>query len=299
MMLSPLTVLAALALLPAAASAQETYRIVLKQPARDEPALYRRVERVRVDVVFHEDDKPQHRDERRLDLSYREQILQPPAGPGDRGKLHRRYTRAERIQNGKEEGTTLPYARKTLLIERKDGRYTFRTTEGEYYSGREELDDEFNGRMPQLPSLGMEWLLPRQAVRVGESWKIEPAPFLKVLAKLRELAIHADRATGTGKLVKAYRKDGRRYGVLDLRIEVIPKSITGDNGNATVKLKAGKWTFRLLADGCIDGSSMAYRLKAGMEATLEGTLVMGGRMEAVSLRLQSDVFESRQEAGKE
>jgi hypothetical protein len=294
------TALAALALLPASAPAQETYRIVLKQPGKDEHALYRRVERVRIEVEAGDgkDKDKQHREEKGLDLAFREQVLQPPSGPGDKGNLRRHYSRAQRIQNGQQR--TLRYEGRTLLIEPKGkgGRYTFRTwVDGADMNGSEELDEEFNGKMPQLPSLGNAWLLPREAVRVGESWKIDPAPFLKILAKPSELTIHADRATGVGKLVRAYRKDGRQYGVLDLRIEVSPKSISADK--VTVKLKSGKWTFRLLLDGCIDGSSTAYRLKGGMEATLKGTLAEEGMREEVRLRLRSDVFESRQEAGKE
>jgi hypothetical protein len=295
----PFTALVVLALLPTASPAQEAYRIVLKQPGKDEHALYRRVERVRVETTFREGkgQPEQHGDEKGLDVAFREQVLQQPAGPGDKGKLRRLYTRAQRIQNGQQ--STLHYEGRTLLIEPKGkgGRYTFRTRDGGDMNGSEELDEEFNGKMPRLPSLGMAWLLPRGAVRVGESWKIDPAPFLKILATPSELTIHADRATASGKLVKAYRKDGRQYAVLDLRIEVSPKSISADK--ATVKLKAGKWTFRLVADGCIDGSSVAYRLKGEMEASLEGTLDEGGMRGDVRLRLQADVFESRQEVGKE
>ncbi len=297
MMLSPLTLLAAVALLTDAAPGQQTYRIVLKQPAKDEPALYRRVQRVKVDATFRmgQDRSQQHREEKGLDLAFREQVLQADAGAGDKRKLRRRYSRAERTHNGKEQ--VLPYAGKTVLIEPKGDRYTFRWLDGAELSGQEELEEEFNGKVPPLPGLGGVWLLPRGPVRVGESWKVDPAPFLKILATAKEMRFDTSRATARGKLLRAYRKDGRQYGVLDVRFDVTPRSIGADG--VTLKLKASQWTFRLLLDGCIDGSSIAYRLKGQIEGTLEGTLDGKGMMADVQMRLQSDVFESRQAAGKE
>src|SRR5262245_43094387 len=111
---------AAVLLLPAAAPAQETYRVVLKQPGKGEPALYRRLMRFRVEATIFDKEKTSqegHKQEKARDLTFRQQVLQPPTGAGEKGKLRRHYTRAERVENGEKKA--LPYAGKTVLIEKK------------------------------------------------------------------------------------------------------------------------------------------------------------------------------------
>jgi hypothetical protein len=296
---------AVLPLLPATGSAQQTYRITLKEPARDELALYRKTARFRIEARMEapkgEGKAPEgltQTDMKTHTLVYLEKVLEKPAGASKATKLRRRYRQAERTANGKSQ--PLAYMQNTVLIERQDGSYKFRIVDGAELSGdlAKELDEEFNKKMPQLPPLASAWLLPKAAVKMGESWTVDPAPFVGDLGDFEGAKLKTGKASARAKLLRTHRREGQQFGVLELYIEVPILSFAGPRGEQ-MKLKKSTLVFRIVADACIDGSSFAYRLKGTMEFDLEGTLEGGGMSINLRARLQGDYFESRQEAAKE
>jgi hypothetical protein len=290
----------ALLALPTATSAQQTYRITLKEPNKGDKLLYRKIARLRMEAGFAADkDKeiPTKNDEKTHDFEFLQEVVDRPADASKGVKLQREYRRAERTADGAKR--TLVYAGKKVLIEKRDGLYRFRTHDGTALAGDEakELDEEFNKKAPQLPSLSAAWLVPKAAVKVGECWTIDPKPFIEHLRALDGAQLETGPGTASGKLVRVYRKDGRQYGVLDLRVEIPVPSFGPDK--VRIKLKNSKLTLRMLADGCIDGSSFAYRVKGVLEWSLNGTAEEGGMQLHIRARIQGDYFESRQEPGKE
>jgi hypothetical protein len=293
----------ALLLLPRAASAQQTYRITLKQPAKDETALYRKLARFRVALTITDSNNKTPGtlgDERSQDLVYLEEVLAKPAGAGKGPKVRRRYRRAEQLSD--REKQIMPHLGKPILIEEVGGSYQFHLEDGKKVPGVAEdvnaamLDWEFNRELPPLPRLGAPWLLPQTTVKVGESWRLDPTPFVEDLRKLA-MKLEPGRATGTGKLLRTYRSGGRQQGVLDLRIEVPIKSF--DLMGATVRPKDSKAIFHMVVDACIDGSSYTYRLKGSMVWEIDATLGERDSQGRILGRAQTDFFESRQEPARE
>jgi hypothetical protein len=291
-----------LLLLPGAASAQQAYRLTLREPDKGDLAEYRKVVRFRAETQMQfPPEKGEtkaavtHALEEAHTLAFVQKVLQRPGDGGNGLTLRRRYRQAERTVEGKPQ--PLPYAGKAVLIEQQEGRYKFRIVGGEELNAAEarELHEEFNNERPQLPRVAASWLLPKAPVRPGESWAVDPTLFLQDLSKPDNVKLQTGKVTATGKLLRAYRKEGRQHGVIEVRIDV-PITSFVSAGAEKVKVKASKLTVRMVADACIDGSSFAYRLKGTMEHDFEGTLVLSGTK--LRSRFQRDFFESRQEAGK-
>jgi hypothetical protein len=237
---------------------------------------------------------PEQKQEITMAFTHRQTVLEHPAGARRGTKIRRHYSRAERIRDGKTE--SLPYAGQIVLIEKKGDKYTFRIEGGAALTGTEtqELEQEFNKGSPFF--LGSDGLLPKTAVRVGQSWTADPAPFAKELQRSGDVKVDGARAKASGKLLRAYKKDGRQYGLLELRVSVPVLSL--GPGGTDLKAKDSKLTVRLLLDGCIDGSSVAYRLKGVVEMTIDAAMAQGG-LEGLRLSVQADLLDMRQEAGKE
>ncbi len=106
--------------------------------------------------------------------------------------------------------------------------------------------------------------LPKSAVKVGESWTVDPAG-VKALGAI-PLPIDLARSKITGKLTRAYTKDGKPWGAVSLDCDLAVGSGAGAPGmggaTGTIKMTGG-------FDAVIDGSSR------------EGTMTMSTKMDAV------------------
>jgi hypothetical protein len=292
---------AALLLLPAATVAQQTYRITLKEPDKGEPALCRRIARFRTQATINQSKSKETllSEEKSHDLTFRQEVLEKPDGSSKARKLRRHYLRAEQTRNGMTK--TLAYAGKVISIEERDGRYRFRNDKGENVTTAHDLESECNltNPLPALPPFGPDWLPRTRAVKVGESWKIEPASFARPLDTLTPLRIAPGKITATGKLLRVYRKGARQYGVLELRIEIPVVKALPFATEEKLDLKASKFLIRIVADACIDGSGFDYHLKGTLEGTIEAVMEDGGQQARVGWRFLGDLFESREVAVKE
>jgi hypothetical protein len=304
-----LAIAGALLVLPAAASAQPSYRITLKEPDNGTAALYRKLMRFRMAVTVARDRTGARflSDEQALDIVYLETLLEKPTGANPPKKLQRRYLRGERTTKGGPQPLSL--VGQTLLIDKPDGYYRFRTADGKTLdrpsantlaeaASANALYEEFHGELPRLPRLGAAWLLPKIAVKVGESWSIDPGDFVGSLFGTKMMKLEPGQASGKGRLLRAYQTDGRQHGVLEFRIEVPIKSF--DLVPLRDAPKANKLVFRMVVDACIDGSRHAYRLKGSLECEFLGDIEAdSGIIGSIRGRVQGDYFESRQEADKE
>ncbi|HYV39839.1 MAG TPA: hypothetical protein VE988_29385, partial [Gemmataceae bacterium] len=166
--------------------------------------------------------------------------------------LKRTYSKATVVVD--KENVVLPYQGKTIVIERKkDGKYSFKFDGGAEITGKdaEFLDQEFNqdGDDDDLEAI----LLPRKAVAINEAWKIPMPEFLKTFEKQAKMSIVNDKATGTGKLVKAFKKDGRLYGNLVITLDLPIKALKLPTGDLPCK-EGAVLTVIMKATSCIDGS---------------------------------------------
>jgi hypothetical protein len=259
----PLAVALGFVLASAAARADETYAIKFKEPGKGDVT--------QVDSTDKSDSHNQLLDsagklltdpngKASLDsaetvekvAAYRETVLEKEPGKLQPTRLERHYDRAQVKTGGKTRD--LPYQGKTVLIEKKDGKYHFRVKDGAELEGDDaaQLDEEFNkGSDEEF----LKAFLPGKAVAVNDSWKIDMGPLVTAYARANKLDIDADKAEGKGKLVKVYEKDGARFGVLEVHLELPLKGM--GEGNKKLPLQAGsKWTMDVSADGCIDGSRL-------------------------------------------
>jgi hypothetical protein len=183
-------------------------------------------------------------------------------------RLRRTYEKAQVTKDGKT--TTLPYEGKTVLIAKKGDKYTFTIEGGKELTGEEAslLTKEFD--KPESETDLEKLLLPGKPVAAGDSWKIDAGPILKEMSKE---AFHLDKekTTATGKLIKAYKKDGINYGVLEINLNFVLLGLGEAPTQVTFKEPA-KFAITMNLDICIDGTSPNGSMTANMAFAGTGTL---------------------------
>jgi hypothetical protein len=189
-------------------------------------------------------------------------------------RVKRKYDHAER--RVKDVRQTLPYQGKVVLIEKKDGAFRFDIEGEERLEGKdaEELNEEFNkGGLRKLVS---DPFLPRKAVKVNDKWTVDVEPLAKSFGGDGKIAIDAAKATGSGKLLKAYQKNGKQFGVIELTLEFPVMQFVGDDGTKYAT-KNSKITMQLEADCAIDGTLDDFALKGSLagDVRAEGVNVNG------------------------
>jgi hypothetical protein len=171
-------------------------------------------------------------------------------------KFTRKYEKAKDVEN--DESENKPYHGRTIVYELSDGTYKL-SAEGQPElsdTDLKELSEEANKPDSKLE----EALYPKKAVKVGESWKL---PGKDVAAYFKDLKMDVDTVKGEGKLVKAYKKDGKQWGTLEYAITF--KSPLGEVKNADGELKA-------TIDQPLDASSTAGKAVFKMSVKAKQTV---------------------------
>jgi hypothetical protein len=264
-----------LLLLPTGARAEEAYPIKLRDPVTGDTLQVNRNEDTQSQskVVDAAGKALVEKEEKGGKTAvYRETVLEKPEGRAKPTRLKREYEKA-RVQTG-DKSESLPYEGKTVLIEKKDGKYQFQVEGGEAIKGGDArvLDEEFNKEDDNFDL--QKAILPKGAVAKGDSWKIDMEPITAAFAKNAKLQLDAAKAEGTGKLIKVYRKDDAQFGVLEFHLELPVKELGA--GKDTIALDPGaKWTMDVTVDGCIDGSRTDGTMKATFKISASGAVPIG------------------------
>jgi hypothetical protein len=182
---------------------------------------------------------------------YTEEILEKKDGDRKATKLARTYASAEKSE--KDETTKFAYAGETVLIEKKGDKYEF-SVKGKALKEDEapDLYKSFNKAEDEPQS---EDFLSKDPVKVGETWKLPADKSEKIFKTLgdEKMKLDAKKSNISGKLLKAYKKEGAQFGTLEITIEVFVTEI--DLGGEFAKTKAGsKMTIKATIDTCIDGT---------------------------------------------
>jgi hypothetical protein len=222
-------------------------------------------------------------------LVFQEVGLERAAAGEELVRVQRRYEDAERRVKGERQ--TLPYQGKTLLIEKKDGAFQFRIKDGEVLEGKdvEELHEEFN--KGGLRKLATDHFLPRKAVKLNETWKFDVAPLAKAFSGDGKLEIDDAKSTGTGKLIKAYTKNGKQFGVIALTMEFPVTHMIHEGNKAAAK--ASKITIQLQHDGSIDGTLDESHLQGTVTGTVRADVTANGMDVTIAIGLHASVDEKR------
>jgi hypothetical protein len=281
--------LAVPALLPA-----QTYEIKTKKSAKGDKDLNIKEELEESTFVLKGPDGKvlNEEKEKKGESSRYTDVILEKEGDKPATKMRRTYEKARIIKDGKT--TTLPYEGKTVLIEKKGDKYVF-TVDGKELTGDDAvlLNKEFAKEKDNSKDLE-EILLPRKAVAVNETWKVDVAAFAKEFGKEDGFAFDLTKATGTGKLLRAYKKDGKQYGVLEFKLEFPIKSL--GMGAQKITMQPGSLiTFTFLVDACIDGTAANSSMKAEAVMKASGTLTVDGQEFKVTLDYRNTTQESQEE----
>lgn len=211
-------------------------------------------------------------------------------------RLRRQYEKAEKTNGDKVE--KLAFDGKAVLIEKKGERYRFQLEGGGELTGdaAKPLDD-FNDRKPG------SWendrlLMPGKPVKLNETWTVNAVEFAKTLT-FGGLVLDVAKASGTGKLVKAYKKDGRQFGVIEVQLE-LPLESFDVNGKKTVLEAGSLMTMSVSTDLCIDGSSYEQTLTDSIQLRAKLTVEYNKKYEKAKMIFKFDARsqETRKEVGK-
>jgi hypothetical protein len=202
---------------------------------------------------------------------YTEEVVEKPAGANRPTKLKRVYETAEITK--KDEKEDLGLAGKTVLIEKSGDTYKI-TVDGKEVTGQAAivLGKEFR----KEKEVTDEHFLPKTPVKVGDTWKVDIAPLAKDASG--ELDIDADKSSGTAKLTKVYDKGGKKFGTIEVNMDLAVNKL-GGGGGQEIELNAGsKLTAVAVLDVCIDGTSAGGSAKM----TVKGDF--GGKTMGVELK---------------
>lgn len=155
-------------------------------------------------------------------------------------KFKRTYEKASETAKGKTEAQ--PYQGKTIIFEMKDGTYQATVEKGEVPAAvlkklASEASKSSDGD-----------IVPNKPVKVGESWTLGKKFFEGFSDPNME--IDAAKSKATAKLVKAYKKDGKQFGVIDADVSMVMnfKGVKADPMIVDLKISL---------DAAIDGSTTA------------------------------------------
>ncbi len=206
---------------------------------------------------------------------FKEEFLEKE--PGKRAtKLRRTYEKAELTKNGNKVEPS--FIGKAVLIER-DGKVWKYSIDGKDflidYADADFLNDEFSEKKKSEDETKLEDLMmPKEAVAVNETWKIDVAGVAKEFGKDNPFTVDVAKSTGSGKLLKAYKKDGKQYGAIEFNVELALTKIGA--GAMTIDLdNTSKMKMTIKFDGCIDGAVHTGTMDMAMDMKIAGTLKMG------------------------
>jgi hypothetical protein len=219
---------------------------------------------------------PQQKEQ--MKFEFVETILEMPDGAPKPTKVTRQYKTAQK-SDPKGELRSLSYSGKTVTIEKKGMTYSY-TVDGKPIplAERAEFAEEFE----KADKLKPDDLMPTKPAKVGETWDID---FAKIKALTGELpfALDKDQSKFTGKLARAYKKDGQQWGVIEFRI--IMTVAPGKKGPPL----SGTITADITIDTAIDASVHAGSMKFTQKGTLSAKDPKAGEVNVVIDGTREDI----------
>ncbi len=144
--------------------------------------------------------------------------MKKPAEKTKPTQLRRSFEIAEATKGDTKQ--TLPYQGKTILIEKRPDRFHFQIEGGEELTAKEAefLEKEFNHNKDDDFDFS-KVLIPKKPVRVEESWELDKQELIADLEKSTGLDVDSSKAKATAKLLKAYKQDGKQFGVIQVHLD--------------------------------------------------------------------------------
>lgn len=187
------------------------------------------------------------------EFAYTEEVLAVPAAGGLPTKARRVYTTAVERRAGKQGVYAVheyEFANKVVLIEKQEGTYGYRLEGGGPITGSEAR--WFRHAYEPRASIPLRRLIPDRLIEPGKAWVLD-REVIDDTARSSRLTIDAERSIGSGLLLNAYRRDGRRFGAFAFHHKLIPTEHAGKT------LRPGSTEVVDISwDACIDGTTNEY-----------------------------------------
>jgi len=252
-MIRNLGVVAVAMFLPALLAAQEKYTIKMRHGAQGDISARTQESNKKeaVTVTGPDGNVIQEKNQNIVEkFKYTEEILAKTKGQRPT-KVQRTYTEA--TKKAGEDTDKHKFHGQKVMIEKKGDEFHFTIDDGKELTGEDagHLTQAFAGKKPTDEEMD-KLLLPVKPVAEGESWKIDSKSFAKLLGEDEKVAkmFDLDKSKATGKLVKAYKKDGKQFGQMEYVIELPMTKLEG-----MFPCKEGsKMEMKIVVDGCIDGT---------------------------------------------
>src|SRR5207253_621694 len=125
----------------------------------------------------------------------------------------------------------------------------------------------------KLGNAKMEDVAPKKPVKIGESWPLDMAA-LKALGGDVPFPIDEKKGKMTGKLTRAYTKDGKQWGVIALDFDLVIDSAAAAPPPGKGKAAGGSTTGTLkitgTLDAVIDGSARDGTMTMNVKMDMSG-----------------------------
>ncbi len=202
--------------------------------------------------------------------TYKEEIIEKE--PGKRAtKLKRTYQKAEMSIAGKK--ITPSFFGKEIMIDFSGTTQKF-TVDGKELTGDDLafMKEQFKDRKSRKDESHDELMLPNNPVAVGETWKPDVAALVKDLAAATDqVTVDPAKSTASGKLLKAYKKDGKQFGVFEVEMKFVLSKVGA--GPMAIDLDATSvMTMTVHFDGCVDGTLQTGTMDMKMDMKMTGSL---------------------------
>jgi hypothetical protein len=160
------------------------------------------------------------------------------------------------------------------------------TVDGKPFTGpgAQMLQKEFD----REKKLTEEDLFPKEPIKVGGTWKIDVSKLAKELGE-DGMIVDESKSSASGKLIKTYDKEGARFGILEVNMDVTVTKLKGEGQE--IPLKDSKMTFVMTADACIDGTLDTGKAKMTIKGSLSG--------EVMGMPIKIDLNQEQENSGEE
>jgi len=207
-------------------------------------------------VVKTADSSTTQRDNFRYE--YTETVLDTAPGEPRPTKVTRVYRTARKV-DPRGETRNASYVGKTVTIEKYLQGYKYTVDGGSLPPAEQvEVNQDFTTAQWRL-----DQTLPKTPVKVGEEWAVDFSA-ITALAGKAQADYSKDKSKITGKLVRVYQKDGRRWGVIEVKVRMVMDVATG---GSPVK---GEVDTDVTFDVVIDGSARSGSMKVVLNGTVNG-----------------------------
>ncbi|MCE9531582.1 MAG: hypothetical protein K8T89_10740 [Planctomycetes bacterium] len=191
--------------------------------------------------------------------AYTEKILDTSPDEPRPTKVTRVYS-VSRKANPQGETKTASHIGKTISIERFMQGYKYAVDGASLPPAEQvEIGADFNKGQWKI-----EQTLPKTPVKIGEEWAGDFSAISAISGKA--LAdYHKEKSKIAGKLVRVYQKDGRQWGVIEIKIRMVIDTVAANGSPVKGEINTDV-TFDIVIDGSHRAGSMKIKLNGSVDS---------------------------------